>query len=1470
MPDSRTRSRRITAMATLVVALVFLAGGLYLARVSAQLSYLKSRDFRIAATLAEVAENRLNNVGDVLKSQAKACIEEDQTERCGELLREPPCFEHLGWHADSAVHEHSSDQGANDEEDGKPRTGNGSDEDSAETAHEAGAGTAHHLAGEEGDQHHHSDSGDVADDAPDDGSQALDPAAPHTHLPEGKTEVQVDHATGTIQFLYSPPEGAPEQGELHAKADAECLLSLIEREEVFDDIVVLDSNDQTVFQTGGSGVRIENLSVESAKSGGEGSSGDAAGPVMALPTAISRLQEVKVAGEPYAFFRQPVRLEFKRKGTQEVALWEVVGLVRSDRLLADALRIDPSGLVVLVALLLLGLCAWPFLKLAATGGREGILPREVVWVSASLAVACALLAVATLDLGLNAERRSELDGELKQTAEEIEASLKGEVDAALDQLQQLKDLHGCGRSGEGEVETCVDKGNLFESIASGTLRTTGPAPTVHYPYLRMVYWTDACGNQVAKWAAAGESTPLISVAQRPYFQRALDGDLWSPRDWPGDGPSAPFFLQPIRSWTTGVQEVVLSVALGKRGSAPEKDCRGGGEEGKAVKGHPVAAMASFSLPSMQAPILPPGRGFAVLDDAGRVVFHSRSERNGLEDFVRETEDSPELRGALFARTARHFTAEYRGREHQMYVEPLSGLPWYLVVFERRDVLQTANFEAAMAALLLGLIEIVLLAAAVGLIRLVGRRGSLRSLWPAPDDVSTYGRMITISLLVAGAFGASLAWAPSSASLLRAGFLLPFVALGFLAAAAASRGHRRIARRAAALLVGLASALGLLALEASEAYGGGGGSGAGTVLLVHGVVLAASFALTGRGSGRLFLRRRRGRPAARPWLGSSALFVLASGLTLAVLSALPAACFLQAALRERLDLEARRGQLYLARALLERGAAIEEKFQDLPPLERPRGAASGSEAPWWNLLADGRDVHARGYLGTCFAYEIRGTCTAEDPEAERPECAVVRTGHDACSAGTPAPARIGAWTLFNLPFSNLDSVRSRAVASTTDSDGEDAWEWSRPADGRTDSVVLSGGSPVQNLRVVVSSRVPTTGLPSVRSAESARFLAAGLASLALILSALLFVGRRMFHVEFRVHRPPTLDDLEEQRYARMLAIVPPGTVIGDPSGEVQLSVDLSETGTPGGDRELERLEDLPAEGLVRIDHLEGVLDDAPSRSKGLGLFEKAVSRTAGNLRLVLFAHRDPWAVLDEEKARLEGADDTRAVRETLERWKELLGRFSAQWVSDAGDREGFDRELAEETEWDERALALLGRECRWSRPLQEIGRRLLRRSGLGALEANDLLVRIGQEAADHYRALWSALGADERHVLAQLACGCLVSRGLEEPLDHLLKWGLLTREPSTFQVMSESFRRFVAGRHDPEALRDWEAEGSVSVWRQVRAPFFAVLAVIGLFLLVTQRHLFNLAVAIASAGAAAVPGLMKLFGWIRQARTLGGE
>ena len=1377
MPEGKQKSRRITTLSTLAVAAILLLGGLYLANVSSRLAYQRQRNFRIAATLAEITEKKIHNVAKIVQIEAGGAAEASDRSlpegygglfaalanmidpvisATAEVLRIPvealrpqpthdtykrldhlPCFHHVHWHP--------------------------------------------------GDNEH--------------GRSTIEPKITD------------------LAFRQKERGG----GTLHLEARIDCFFDYLERPGVFDDVAIVSSKGGVLFQADTSITRLRELSPKRSaqESTSKGKEKDA-GATAALLGGLSRLQEVELAGDRYALFRQPLRLDLLLEGDSEPLKWELVGLVRSDRLLAEALQIDPAYLASFVAVFLLVLCAWPLFKLWATGPRERLHPREVRRVSLTLVVGSALLAIFALDIGLHGRQHKKLDTDLEATARLIQNALETEIGDAMTQLRSLNALRSDPVMARSYgLQRCEATGGLFQR----TEAVWGEEGT--YPHLEMVFWTAADGGQLEKWAV-GEPTPMIDLQDREYFQRAYSRELWAPDRWgKNEPPPTDFFVQPIRSWTTGEQEVVLSVPYRDRpcqpGNAEEKD--------------PVAAMTVIRLPSMLRPILPPGRGFAVVDRHGQVVFHSEPERNGVENFLEECEGAPELQGALFSHTSRHFTSRYRGRERVMFSRPLAGLPWHLVVFEDKTLHETVSLEAMEAAVLLSLFQILLLVLGLLVIRGVGGRGTLRSLWPAPDDFATYTRMTSILLLMAAGLLLSLLLLGSPRALVAAGLLLPLAALGFTVAATTrpEGGSRR--KHRAGLGVGLAASVLLLALEAGELAAATSSWLDGAVWVLHLGLLA--MAATGAWIGRSFSRLRTVWCRLRTWrflrvlktwnpfkdwrptraLRSSptVLFVAAGLVLLTVMSALPATTFLQAGYRERVILEVRRGQMHLARELVRRHQRVADEHRDSDNPHLRRAA-----------LDDHGDVHYGGYFGTSLDVEQR----AESEE--------------------PPPENLFTMRPFSgLPFLNPHSVKARGAV------GRGAEDWERTA--ASDSLVLAGGPPTGGPEVTISSQVPSI----VPASGATTFLAVVLFA-AGVAAALVFVGRRVFHIDFRLRRPSSLSELQQMYYTRLLVVVPPDTETGDTFEPSALSVDLARCGTPGGDEELDKLEKkLPAEGLVRIDHLEGALDDAASREKTLPLFEAALSRSGEDARVVVFCHRDPRAELEAAEDRLQEDSDPKH-RKTLQRWREMLDRFAEEWVPDPGDPERFAQEVSRAGLSREQRATLI-RECRGNRILQETGRRLLRRSTVASRDAVDIVQRIAQEADDHYRALWRALATEERHVLAQLACGCLVNRGLRRPLDRLLRWNLLVRELSTFRVMNESFRRFVVSHHDREALHEWEEAAAVGVWRRVRVPFFAALAAVALFLLVTQRDLFNVTLAFASAAAASLPAALKLFGWIRRAR-----
>ena len=113
-------------------------------------------------------------------------------------------------------------------------------------------------------------------------------------------------------------------------------------------------------------------------------------------------------------------------------------------------------------------------------------------------------------------------------------------------------------------------------------------------------------------------------------------------------------------------------------------------------------MLATSPISLTSPVLPKNLQFAVVDRAGRVLFHSDTTRTLAENIFQESENNPTLRSLVASRDRGAFTGRYLGRAHRFYVAPLD-LPqfentrWSLLVFQPAAVGETANLVTLILA-----------------------------------------------------------------------------------------------------------------------------------------------------------------------------------------------------------------------------------------------------------------------------------------------------------------------------------------------------------------------------------------------------------------------------------------------------------------------------------------------------------------------------------------------------------------------------------------------------------------------------------------------------------------------------------------------------------------------------------------------------------------------------------------------------
>src|SRR5262249_12274882 len=170
------------------------------------------------------------------------------------------------------------------------------------------------------------------------------------------------------------------------------------------------------------------------------------------------------------------------------------------------------------------------------------------------------------------------------------------------------------------------------------------------------------------------------------------------------------------------------------------------------------------LLSLNHPVLPPDYGFAVIDESGKVLFHSEAAKNGRENFFDETSDASGLRAAVTARRQAALSLNYSGFRHRMFVSPLASVehsPWYLITFSNLSTARSDLVDRLVLFSALVLIYLALIIVPCALILMWLRPNRLVWIWPTPDKRGCYNHLILTFLVVLPLFYAlvfrSSAW-----------------------------------------------------------------------------------------------------------------------------------------------------------------------------------------------------------------------------------------------------------------------------------------------------------------------------------------------------------------------------------------------------------------------------------------------------------------------------------------------------------------------------------------------------------------------------------------------------------------------------------------------------------------------------------------------------------------------------------------
>ncbi len=476
----------------------------------------------------------------------------------------------------------------------------------------------------------------------------------------------------------------------------------------------------------------------------------------------SHYTRVRLMDREYYLFVQPLRLGGEQcdgcdrpnettaaatadKTAQKPPVTEllVCALAPRSAFRSRAFAIPAPVFTIAAGVLLLLACCWPFIRIVKLPALTPLTAPDVVMAVLAALVGGAILALAISDTRIFHRLSDIEDQRLAAYARKVRADF-------------IRDLLRVSYLAESlrEVAPARDDRSAWSRfmIGPGGHRAWEKGPVWRYPYFRRALWIDRDGR-VAVMDASETAPPPADFSDRRLFHD-LREERWLVVEDKVSETAAPsrthrYVMEVVRM--RGSHLTLLAI--------PPRNAT-----------EPYFAVAAPFIHFVD-PVVPPGFRFAVIDEQGRVLFHSDRERSLTENFFRETEDDRHLRSAFFARRDQQVNGRYWGDDHQMFVAPIPGSPWAVVAMRDETLLRSVNTE--MMAITAVLLTLYALICALGFAVLAVVRPKYRApwLWPHDDLFPDYLTAIAILLLETLALLASIAVLKPGALLL-IGFAAP--------------------------------------------------------------------------------------------------------------------------------------------------------------------------------------------------------------------------------------------------------------------------------------------------------------------------------------------------------------------------------------------------------------------------------------------------------------------------------------------------------------------------------------------------------------------------------------------------------------------------------------------------------------------------------------------------------------------------
>jgi hypothetical protein len=283
-------------------------------------------------------------------------------------------------------------------------------------------------------------------------------------------------------------------------------------------------------------------------------------------------------------------------------------------------------------------------------------------------------------------------------------------------------------------------------------------------------------------------------------------------------------------------------------------------------------------------------------------------------------------------------------------------------------------------------------------------------------------------------------------------------------------------------------------------------------------------------------------------------------------------------------------------------------------------------------------------------------------------------------------------------------------------------------------------------------------------------------------------------------------------------------------------------------------------VVVLDNFDFNMSNKAYGQTKLQILERLVYRDG--CRVVLVSSVDPVFFFSDVDSAT-SADTSQSASEFLARWVSVMSSF--QMVSFEDSARTRFHELLQESDdkpASKQLIQWLETECSYTTYLRYIGSAMFREHRRDIHFDRELLDHeLRERTRSYYSLLWSTLSPGERLILFQLANDGWANNKNEPALRQLLTKELICSAPM-FQVMNESFRRFIRDTQDQRQIVEWEQQSKQSSWNSLKIALLATAIGLGAWLFYAQKDLFQGVIGYILSLGAAVAAIANILGGLK--------